>query len=132
AVRAHSDPDIVNSAAPKEPPPAASPKWVGRSECTCHISLLRCDTTRRRSNPKAAGHLSTSTSTILSCTHSPPCRPGPASLPHLAPDCTLRRPAPGPPNPHAELTTCLDKFLLSSCPFSALISLRSSKARSHT
>src|SRR5205814_5168636 len=92
---------------------------AGRSECIFRIARPRCDSTRHRSSPKAADRLWTSTSSTLSCTHSRPCPPDPASLPHRARDCKPPPPAPGRPNPHAGPTAYLDNPLLSACPFSA-------------
>src|SRR6185436_19384116 len=90
---------------------------VRRNCRTCRIRLLRCVITPHRSNPTAVDRWSTSTSTVLWCTHWQPCPPGPAWPRHHAHGCKPRPPAPGPPGLRAVRAICLDTILLFSYPF---------------
>src|SRR5712692_4179504 len=99
-------------------PRGASPELADHSYCTCRSRLPRFYTAPHQSILKGAGRLWTSTSKVLSYKRSRPCPPDPAWLPRRVPGYTLRPPAPGPPDPHAESVIFLDKILLSSCPCS--------------
>src|SRR5258707_4650763 len=116
-VRAHLNPGNADNVWPMERLRAASPESAGHNEHTSHIARPRCAVAQHRLTPAAAGHWSTSTSSVPWCTRWPPCRLDPGSPPRLVPGCRPRPPAPGPPNLHVEQTICLDKFLISACPF---------------
>src|SRR5947208_10712205 len=119
AVRARLNPDSAGNAAPTERPPAAFPELAVHNGRTSRTGLLRCAPMQNRLIPEAVDHLWTSTSAVLSCRRSLPCRQDPVLLLRPVRGCTPQPPAPGRPVLHVAPIICPDKLLPYACRFSA-------------